>query len=263
MNKPYLIFILIILFFFTSACKKGEYIDIRQEFSYISITPLGDAVNPKSVTIDGNRYSSIPFLTPFEEKDSIELTLEFVDSKKNFKKKIENKKGNNEILIYYNNLQDSILTIGPHPLDGVKVPEGYVAVKFMGSSSRFSGTDGKINLAVYDVIGEIVTGQEVNYSAKPVDTISNITNTFPDDFIFIKRPQKATRFKFLDSNFKDVLVNGFRVYAFVGFETDKSVFLMKISEGGSLRFRNDLNSGLPNSDGGYNMRSTMSIYMSK
>ncbi|MCT1532686.1 hypothetical protein M3B46_16900 [Sphingobacterium daejeonense] len=265
MKKEYKYILLILLFIIISSCEKGEYLNKSQEFSTIKIDILGDVISPSAVIIDGNKYNSSNFLIPFEEKDSIELSLEFPDQKYNFKKKILNKKGENNVFLFFNNIQDSTITIGPHPLEGVEVPDGYVAVKVMGSNEQFSDENGNLNLGVYDVIGEIVWGQEVNYTKNPVDTIASISNTFPEHFTLIKRPQmdKLVRFKFLNSKYEDILVNGSRVYAFRGFPEDQKVFMFQITEGGALRIRRDPNSGLNNADGGYNVTPVLNYYMSK
>lgn len=257
--------LILLIFFITFSCEKGEYINNSQEFSTLYITYLGDVFAPSSIIIDGNIYHSSNFLFPYVERDSIELSLEFQDPRYNFKKKIPNKKGKNEVLMYFNNLQDSTITIGNHPLEGIEVPDGYVAVKFMGTNSMLSTENSTLNLGVYDVIGEIVFGQEVNYTEKPVDTISNITNTFPEDFVLIKRPQpdKFIRVKFLNNNFEDILINDSRLYAFIPIPEDQKVFMFQITEGGSLRRRNDLNSGLNNADGGYNLSPIIGVFMSK
>ncbi|MGV6945862.1 hypothetical protein [Sphingobacterium kyonggiense] len=247
------------------SCKKGEYINNSQEFSTIKLYGLNVNERLKSVSIDGVKYTTNPFLTIFQDKDSIELSLEFEKSKFNFKKKVLNKKKNEDLLYYFNNLKDSTLTIGPHPLSSVSVPNGKIAMKVFGENDRYSEKTGIMHLAVYKSEGEIKMGQPVKYSDKPIDTILNINNNIPEKFYFLPRPanRELIKFKFLDSKFNDLFIDGVRVYAFIQFDPNKKAFIYRIEPLLiTLRRKNDPNSGLNNADGGYTVSNSFTMYMS-
>ncbi|MCT1532691.1 hypothetical protein M3B46_16925 [Sphingobacterium daejeonense] len=255
---------LIYLIIFTISCKKGQMMDDNINFSTFTWEAVGDVPHPISITIDDIKFMSQPILFPYLNQDSIDLFLEFQRSDKNFKKRIAFNKGENHFTYFYNDLIDSIVTIGPHPLKGIEVPSGKVALKIFGHNVKFSPKNKPIHLAIYEIEGEVIRGKEVKYTEKPVDTIFNITAKIPEDFKIINknRPRTSIKTKLLDENKKDLIIDDVRAYAYFTFSENANVYILELSSyPPSLGDYRDPNSRVRHPDGGYNVSRSFSRYM--
>ncbi|MGN5953034.1 hypothetical protein ACP6L2_00325 [Sphingobacterium lactis] len=225
------------------SCKKGEYINNSIRFTTISFEQIQSVQIPYLEVNNVRYYQKNGYLMPYIDADSIEISGEYDNGRKHFKQKIVNKYGSNRLYVYYKNMVDSTLQIGgPHPLGDVEPPEGMIGLKFFGANKQISPDGKPIHLVIYDVEGEIQNEIEPKYTV--IDTIRNITNDIPLNFVNVKLPKKNWRFKVLNEDKTEAKINGRILF---DFQTSayKKVRIFKLSDGFRLPppFANrDLNS---------------------
>lgn len=235
------------------SCKKGEYINNSIRFTTISFEQIQSVRIPYLEVNNVRYYESYGiYLMPYIDADSIEISGEYDNGRKHFKQKIVNKYSSNRLYVYYKNMIDSTLQIGgPHPLGDVEPPEGMIGLKFFGANKQISPDGKPIHLVIYDVEGEIQNQIEPKYIV--IDTIRNITNDIPVNFVNVKLPKKNWRFKVLNEDKTEAKINGRILF---DFQTSayKKVRIFKLSDGFRLPppFANkDLNSGFKYSTNEY------------
>lgn len=262
-----MLFILLIL-----SCQKGEYINQSQAFTTFKINKLGQgSFALKSIVYNNVEYnaSNYSVLAPYVEEDSTMLVIKYNIDNKDYEvsEKIAIKAGQNNMTVYLETPESTVLKFGDNPLGDINPPEGKILLKIFNKNKILSPNGDPIHLAFYNVEGGFDSNNP-NYTEIPTDTLFNIGTEIPKDFQEFKRLNYGSggfwKAKVLNKDKSELQIDGKKVYLFLGLPPNINVFIIYGNDSDIYFDTWDQNSYMPlPEENAVSSMSPFNIYMSR
>lgn len=208
-----------------SACQKGEIIENQRQLARVSFKAYSGenlgikkiSINGEFTTYDENQANYLFFFD--KSKDTSDVIAFGDDEKIVLQQRLALKSGSNIFGVYPKSPIDPTLVVGKNPLEGAEPNPGNYQIKILNYNKIISPKGEPIRLAIYKgelVFDENTFEEKMVYDNEPLVTTDLISDQIPDKFIPIPIAISYYRATVLDKDSKPLLINGQKVYLFLG-----------------------------------------------